>query len=187
MAGSSSRLTYQAVVDRVGWLASILLHTIRAVIAVLVVAAVVLFVAFGLADDWGQSGLVLGGVVGVGIAVLVFIEGWFALDLAKARRLPEISAETWADAARQVATRAASSHRDLTEARGRSRLWRLVKGLWALKSDVDTLADGGLAPAVALGRTLVPTRLLTVAAGAVAAPFLLGFSVVVLVIVLAVD
>ena len=184
MAGSSSRLTYQAVVDRVGWLASILLHTIRAVIVVLVIAGVVLFVAFGMADDWGQSGLVLGGVVGVAVLVLVVIEVWFALDLAKARRLPEISAETWAGAARQVATSAASGHRELVEARGLSRIWRLVKGLLSLKSDVDTLADGGLAPAVALGKMLVPTRLLTVAAGAVAAPFLLGFSVVVLAIVL---
>jgi hypothetical protein len=185
MAGSSSRLTYQAVVDRVGWLATILLRTVQLVTVLLVLGGITAFVGCGLADDWGSSGLVLGGVVGGAILVLAFIEGWFALDLARAKRLPEISAQTWADAARQVASRAATGQREVTEARGRSRLWRLVKGLWALKSDIDTLAEGGLAPAVALGKTLVPSRLLTVAAGAVAAPFLLTLGLLILVLALA--
>ena len=185
MAGSSSRLTYQAVVDRVGWLASILLRTVQVVTVMLVVAAVLCFAAMGRANDWGREGIVLGAVVSSGILALAFIEGWFALDLAKAKRLPEVSTEQWAGAARQVASRAATSHREVTAARGRSRLWRLGKGVWALKSDIDTLAEGGLGPAVALARTLVPSRLMLVAIGAVAAPFLLAFGVLVLVLALA--
>jgi hypothetical protein len=107
----------------------------------------------------------------------------FTRDLAKARDLPNVSKEEWADAARVLAGRAAEGERAVAEARGaRSRLVRLVKGLWALKADVNTLADGGLAPAVALSRALVPVRLLWVAGAAVASPFLLAFGVLVLVL-----
>ena len=182
MAGPSSRLTYEAVIAHVGALATILLRTLQIVTAMLAVAAVLTFVGIGIADDWGQSGLVLGLVLGGAILVVTVIEALFARDVARAKRLPEISREDWANAARQVATRATTGQRDLTETRGRTRLWRLIKGLWALKADIDTLADGGLAPAVSLGKTMVPSRLLAVGAIAVAAPFLLAFGVLVLVL-----
>jgi hypothetical protein len=163
-------------------LATILLRTLQVVCVLLGAAALTTFVGFGLADDWQRSGLVLGGVLGGAIAAVTVMELLFTRDVARAKRLPEISRAEWAAAARQVAGRAAASEREVTEARGRTRLWRFIKGLWALKADIDTLADGGLAPAVSLGKALIPSRMLAVAAAAVAAPFLLAFGLFVLVL-----
>jgi hypothetical protein len=175
-------ITYQQVIAHVGLVASILLRTLQVVCVLLVAAAVATFVGFAIADDWQQSGLVLGAVLGGAVAVAAVIEVRFTQDVARAKRLPEISREEWAGAARQVAGRAASSERSIVAAKGRGRLWHFVKGLWALKADIDTLADGGLAPAASLGRAVVPSRLLTVAVIAVAAPFLLAFGLLVLVL-----
>jgi hypothetical protein len=175
-------ITYQQVITHVGLLATILLRTLQVVCVLLVAAAVTTFVGFAIADDWQQSGVLLGAVLGGAIAVAAFIEVRFTQDIARAKRLPEISREEWAGAARQVAGRAASSERSIVAAQGRSRLWQFVKGLWALKADIDTLADGGLAPAVSLGKAVVPSRLLVVAVIGVAAPFLLAFGLFVLVL-----
>jgi hypothetical protein len=183
VAGPSSRSTYEAVVRRVSALAAVLHRTLQVVVGMLAVAAVLTFVGLGLSDDWSRASLVLGGVLGGAIAVAAVVELRFTRDLAKARDLPDISKQEWADAARVVTSRAAEGERAVVEAQGaRSRLFRLVKGLWALKGDVDTLAEGGLAPAVALGKALVPIRLLWVAGAAVASPFLLAFGLLVFVL-----
>ena len=175
-------ITYEQVIAHVGLVATILLRTLQVVCVVLVAAALTTFLGFALADDWQQSGLLLGAVLGGGIAVAAFIEIRFAQDIAKAKRLPEISREEWAGAARQVVGRAVDTERTIVAAKGHSRLWRFVKGLWALKADIETLADGGLAPAASLGKAVVPSRLLTVAVIAVAAPFLLAFGLFVVVL-----
>jgi hypothetical protein len=51
----------------------------------------------------------------------------------------------------------------------------LAKGLRVLKSDVDELSEGGLAPAVALGKALSPPRIVAAGVAAALSPFVLGF------------
>ena len=181
MAGPSSRQVLDAVLARVVMLAGLLHRTLVVVTAALGIAAVTTFAGFALADDGNRSGLLLGGLLGGSIALVAGMELFFTRDVGRARQLRSISREEWAGAARTLAGRAAAGERAVAEATGvRSRLLRLVKGLWALKGDLDTLAEGGLAPAVSLAKALVPARLLTVAAAAVASPFLLAFGLLVL-------
>ncbi len=60
----------------------------------------------------------------------------------------------------------------------------LGRALWAFRSDVEVLNEGGLAPATALVQTLRPTRLIRVGISALVAPFVLATGLVVLVLAL---
>jgi hypothetical protein len=174
--------TFADVTARVGLVAAFLLRTLVVVVAMLGAAALALFLGVAVADDWSGTGLLLGAVLGGGIAALAVVVLRFALDVRRIRDLPQVSRDEVRAAAGQLATTARDGERQFMEARGLRRLVRLAQGLWDLKADVDALGDGGLAPAVSLGRALRPIRLGIVALSAVASPFLLAFGLFVLVV-----
>ncbi len=177
--------SYEAVTARVGALASYLLRILQVVTGILALAAAGLFVGSGAAGDWSVAAIVFGALVGGVVALAAVMVLLFARDVAKVRNLPDITAQDVQDAAKVLATSAASGERQVVEAKGWRKLLKLATGLRSLKKDLDTLADGGMAPAVALGKALVPPRLIAVSLAAVISPFLLVLGVLVLAIGLA--
>jgi hypothetical protein len=166
---------YEAVVARVGALATYLHRLLYGVTTMLAVGAIGLFVGVAMTDEWKGSGLTLGGVLAGAALVATIIEARFNMDVARVRDLPNITHEDLAHAARQLQTSAVAGERQLVEAHGFRKLIRLALALRILKADVDALAEGGMAPAVALGRALRPSRLLLVGVITVASPFVLAF------------
>jgi len=173
---------YEAVAARVAAVARFLVPTLTAVTALLLVGGIALFVGIGLLGDWSGVALVLGGALGGLAAGVAVMEGLFARDVAQVRELPSVRREDVDEAIRRLSTTIGAGERQVVERRGLRRLVGLGRGLRALKRDVDDLAEGGLAPAVALGRALVPTRVVAVSLAAVAGPFVCGFGLVVLVL-----
>jgi hypothetical protein len=94
--------------------------------------------------------------------------------VARIRALPEVTAAHLRAAATQLGGRMTEGQQQFSQASGRVRLWYLLLALRALRADLAELAEGGLAPAVALGQALRPGRLLAVAIAALATPFLLA-------------
>ncbi len=174
------------VVARVAALVGIIQVTVR-LLAVTAVAGIVTFVVgIGVADRWSGDALVFAGVVAAIAAIAPFSLARFGSDLAPVRALPEVSAAEVREAAGTLAVKLGSGEREFVEAKGLGRVTSLGRALWALRSDVEVLNQGGVAPASALVRTLRPTRLFRVGVSALVAPFILatGLSVLVLALVL---
>ena len=174
------------VVARVAALVGIIQVTVR-LLAVTAVAGIVTFVVgIGVADRWSGDALVFAGVVAAIAAIAPVSLARFGSDLAPVRALPEVSAAEVREAAGTLAVKLGSGEREFVEAKGLGRVTSLGRALWALRSDVEVLNQGGVAPASALVRTLRPTRLFRVGVSALVAPFILatGLSVLVLALVL---
>ena len=163
---------------------------IQATVWILAGAAVAGLVAFvsglALAGDWSGDALVFGGVIALLVAVAPFSLVRFGSALGPVRTLPEVSAAEVKEAAGTLAVKLGSGERRFVEARGLGRVMRLGRALWALRSDVEVLNQGGIAPASALIQTLRPTRLIRVGISALAAPFILlvGFLTLLVAVVL---
>jgi hypothetical protein len=173
-------ITYEAVAARVAAVAHWVRRTLELVVVLLVVGGVSLGAGFGWLSDWTGPGLVIGLILGGIVLATAVAVVFFTLDVRRAEALPTVSRQELGDAARMVAGRAASSERAMAEAKGLRKLLRLGQGLWGLRSDIEVLAEGGLAPAVSLGKALVPARILPVAVVAALSPFLLSLGLIVL-------
>lgn len=174
------------VVARVAALVGIIQVTVR-LLAVTAVAGIVTFVVgIGVADRWSGDALVFAGVVAAIAAIAPFSLARFGSDLAPVRALPEVSAAEVREAAGTLAVKLGQGERRFVEAKGMGRVTSLGRALWALRSDVEVLNQGGIAPATALVQTMRPTRLFRVGVSALVAPFILatGLSVLVLALVL---
>ncbi len=130
-------------------------------------------VGIGLADDWSGDALVFGGIIALVATIAPVSLARFGAALGPVRALPEVSTAELKEAAGTLAAKLGSGEREFVEARGLRRVTTLGRALWALRSDVEVLNQGGLAPASALVQTLRPTRLIRVGISALAAPVIL--------------
>ena len=172
------------VVARVAAIVGIIQATVRG-LAVVAVAGIAAFVAgVGIAGDWSGDALVFAGVLAVLAAIVPFSLARFGSDLAPVRRLPEVSAAEVREAAGTLAVKLGKGEREFVDAKGLGRVTSLGRALWALRSDVEVLNQGGIAPASALFQTLRPTRLIRVGISALVAPFVLATGLLVLILAL---
>ena len=168
------------VVARVAALVGLVQATVR-ILAVAAIAGIAAFVVgVGMSDDWSRDALVFAGVVGVIAAIAPFSLARFGSDLGPVRALPEVNAAEVREAAGTLAVKLGKGEREFVEAKGLGRVTSLGRALWALRSDVEVLNQGGIAPASALFQTLRPTRLIRVGISALVAPFVLATGLLVL-------
>jgi hypothetical protein len=165
--------TREEIVARVGLVTGYVLATLWALTASALVGTVALVGAVFVSGGTDPSSVVLAGLLGIVGVIATVILGLFANDLRPVRRLPEITGAHVRQATGTLATSLAAGEKRFVRAKGLGRVTSLGRALWDLRKDVQTLGDGGLAPAVALFDVLVPTRLLQVGICALAAPFLL--------------
>ena len=172
--------SYEVVIRRVAALVTYLLRLLQVVAGMLAAGALGLFVGSGALGDWSPAAIAFGALA-AGAAVLATVMVLrFAGDVAKIRSLPDVSPQDVQEAARVLATSAVAGERQVVEAKGWRKLLRLASGLRSLKKDLDTLGEGGMAPAVALGRALVPSRLVAVSIAAAISPLVLVLGLLVL-------
>ncbi len=174
--------TYGQVVARVAAVAALLLPTLVVLTGMGAVAAVAAGVGVAAADDWSRRGLVLGGVALILVGLVPLRLGRFAGDIARVRRLPEVTRDQLSAAATQLGGRVSEGHQQVMGARGLARAWQVAKAARTIRSDLEALSDGGLAPATALVQALVPARIVVVTLASVATPFLLAAGLLVLVV-----
>jgi len=172
------------VVARVAALAGIVQATVR-ILAVTAVGGICAFVVgVGLADRWSRDAVVFAGVVSAIAVIAPFSLARFGSDLGPVRALPEVSAAELKETAGTLAVSLGKGEREFVNAKGLGRVTSLGRALWALRSDVEVLNQGGIAPASALFRTLRPTRLIRVGISALIAPFVLAIGLLVLILAL---
>jgi len=176
--------TLAEVVARVAAIVGIIQATVRILAVTSAVGIVAFVVGIGVTDGWSREAWVFSGVVAAIAAIAPFSLARFGSDLGPVRNLPEVSAAEMKEAAGTLAVRLGASERRFVEARGLGRVTSLGRALWALRSDVEVLNEGGLAPATALVQTLRPTRLIRVGISALVAPFVLATGLLVLVLAL---
>jgi hypothetical protein len=172
------------VAARVAAVVGIIQATVRGLAGAAVVGIVAFVVGVGVADRWSGDALVFAGVVALAAAVAPFTLARFGSALAPVRALPEVSAAEVREAAGTLAVKLGSGERHFVEAKGLGRVTSLGRALWALRSDVEVLNQGGIAPASALFQTLRPTRLIRVGISALVAPFVLATGLLVLTLAL---
>ncbi len=165
--------TREEIVARVGLVTGYVQKTVWGLTAAAFAGTLALVGAVVVYGGTGQSSLLLAACLGVmGLVTAVFL-ALFAHDLGAVRRLPEITGAHVKAAAGTLGTTLLTGERRFMEARGLGRVVGLGRALWDIRSDVQELGDGGMAPAVKLIDVLIPTRLLRVGICALAAPFIL--------------
>ena len=172
------------VVARVAAIVGIIQATVRILAAVAAAGIVAFVIGVGHADRWSPDAVVFAVVVGVIAAIAPFSLARFGTDLGPVRALPEVSAAEVREAAGTLAVKLGQGERQFVEANGLGRVTSLGRALWALRSDVEVLNQGGIAPAAALVQTMRPTRLFRVGVSALVAPFILATGLVVLILAL---
>ena len=174
----------QAVVARVATVAGLVRITVHGLAIMAAVGVAALVVAGGLVGGWSGETLLLAAALGGLAAVAPVVLARFGAALAPVRDLPTIRPEDLKAMAGTLGSSLASGERKFLDARGLGRVTSLGSALWDLRKDVDTLKEGGLAPAAALAEVLIPTRLIRVGVSALAAPFLLAIGLLALVVAL---
>mgnify|MGYP000107539398 CR=1 FL=1 len=172
------------VVARVAAIVDIIQATVRLLAVTAVIGIITFVVGIGLADGWSGDALVFAGVVSAIAGIAPFSLARFGSDLGPVRALPEVSAAELKETAGTLAVKLGKGEREFVDAKGLGRVTSLGRALWALRSDVEVLNQGGIAPASALFRTLRPTRLIRVGISALIAPFVLAIGLLVLILAL---
>jgi len=172
------------VVARVAAIVGIIQATVRALAVTAVVGIGAFVVGVGVADQWSGDALVFAGVISAIAAIAPFSLARFGTALGPVRGLPEVTAAELREAAGTLAVKLGEGEKEFVDAKGLGRVTSLGRALWALRSDVEVLNQGGIAPASALFQTLRPTRLVRVGISALVAPFVLATGLLVLILAL---
>jgi len=155
---------------RVSWVIAVVVVTVKTLAAGALIGALGLLLAIGLLGDWSGDAVVFAVVLAAGAAAVPFMLTRFAWDLAPARDLPTLSPADLRQAAVTLGTGLRDGERSFLQAKGLGRVTRLGRALWDLRKDVEVLNEAGLAPAAALVRTMIPSRLIRVGIAALVAP-----------------
>lgn len=172
------------VVARVAAVVGLLHTTLRVLALVGALGVLALVGAVARVGGWDGDTVVLATVLAGLTGLVPVILARYAADLGPVRSLPEVSAAELKEAAGTLKADLKAGERSFVDHTGLRRVLGIGRALWDLRSDLEAMRDGGLAPAAALTEVVIPTRLIRVGISAVLAPCLLAVGLSALVLAL---